>query len=61
MNDNDILLVSQAYSKEDLARKYLSAQAEVIHLEREKKELIKELFQLQRKLSEVKRNEPDRC
>ena len=45
MTQQDIILITAAYSKEELARKYILAQEDVMRLEKEKKELEKEMYQ----------------
>lgn len=46
--EQDITILLAAYSKEDLARKYDSAQKEVLRLEAENKKLNKEMFDWRR-------------
>lgn len=48
--DRDIKLLMLAYSKEDLARKYDSAQKEVLRLEAENKKLNEEILQWRKAL-----------
>lgn len=45
MTAQDISLITAAYSKEELARKYILAQEDVMRLEKENKDLVKEMYE----------------